>query len=153
MSLPTSNLPARAGKREWIVCFGSTWHAIPGEREDGPAASGLAACQRKPTAPLALTSSERCHKEPFARSRPLAGRAARYKGGFLINQTRELTSLPARRYRSGHRKGRLKSLSVVVTGGRRAQTGPCYIAHAAVAISPLDLGPACLQPPTADLAD
>jgi hypothetical protein len=39
-------------------------------------------------------------------------RAARHKSGFLINQTRELTCLPVLRYSSGHRKGRLKILSV-----------------------------------------
>ena len=33
------------------------------------------ACQRKPTVPLALSSSERRDKAPFAHVRPLSGRA------------------------------------------------------------------------------
>jgi len=45
--------------------------------------------------------------------RPLSGRTDRYNSGFFINQKRELTSLPVLRYSSGHRKGRLKILSVV----------------------------------------
>ena len=45
-------------------------------------------------------------------SRPLSGRAARHKSGFLINHKRELTTLPVLRYSSGHRKGRLKILSI-----------------------------------------
>ena len=48
-------------------------------------------------------------------SRPLSGRAPRHKSGFLINQKRELTSLPVLRYSSGHRKGRLKILSVALS--------------------------------------
>ena len=67
---------------------------------------------------------ETLHKEPFARaSRPLSGRAARHKSGFLINQKRELTSLTVLRYSSGHRKGRLKILSIIHRGvGTRAQS-------------------------------
>src|SRR5207244_8419762 len=49
-------------------------------------------------------------RNPSRASRPLSGRAARYKSGFLITQKRELTSLPVLRYSSGHRKGRLKIL-------------------------------------------
>jgi hypothetical protein len=45
-------------------------------------------------------------------SRSLSGRAARHKSGFLINQKRELTSLPVLRYSSGHKKGGLKILSL-----------------------------------------
>jgi hypothetical protein len=37
-------------------------------------------------------------------SRPLSSRAARHKSGFLINQKRELTSLPVLRYSSRHKK-------------------------------------------------
>ena len=70
------------------------------------------ACQRKPTAPLALSSSERRHKEPFARL-PTALRPSRPVQQWVFHQAeKELTSLPVLRYGSGHRKGRLKILSI-----------------------------------------
>src|SRR5215510_3568593 len=69
------------------------------------------ACQRKPTARLALTSTERRDKEL---SRPLSDRSARYNRGFFIKHKhkRKLTTLPILRYSSGHKKGRLKILSI-----------------------------------------
>jgi hypothetical protein len=62
--------------------------------------SSKSACQRKPTAPLALTSNERRHRNLSHASRP----PPRHKSGFFINQKRELTFLLVLRYGSGHRK-------------------------------------------------
>jgi Patatin-like phospholipase len=78
-----------------------------------------AACQRKPTAPLALSSSERRHKEPLAHL-PTALRPSRPGQQWIFHQAEEeLTSLPVVRYSSGHRKGRLKILSIIleISGG------------------------------------
>ena len=62
------------------------------------------ACQRKPTAPLALSSSERRHKGPFAHL-PTALRPSRLVQQWVFYQAeKELTSLPVLRYGSGHRK-------------------------------------------------
>jgi len=62
---------------------------------------------------LALSSSERNHKEPLAHL-PTALRPSRpVHNGFLIKHKRELTTLPWLRYSSGHRKGRLKILSII----------------------------------------
>src|SRR5215510_7465980 len=67
-----------------------------------------AACQRKPTGPLALSSTERPHKKPFA-CLPTALRPSGPVQQRIFHQgEKELTSLAARRYNSGHRKGRLK---------------------------------------------
>jgi len=44
------------------------------------------ACQRKPTAPLAMNSSERRHKKPFARLPTALSAAAPYNSGFFIKQ-------------------------------------------------------------------
>src|SRR5262245_21912236 len=71
-----------------------------------------AACQRKPTAPLALSSTERLHKKPFA-CLPTALRPSGPVQQWIFHQAeRELTILPGLRYSSGHRKGRLKVLSI-----------------------------------------
>ena len=43
-----------------------------------------------------------------------ADKAVVYDSGFFIKHKRELTTLPVQRYSSGHRKGRLKILSVSV---------------------------------------
>src|SRR5215475_3163508 len=69
-----------------------------------------AACQRKPTAPLALSSTERLHKKPFA-CLPTALRPSGPVQQWIFHQAeKELTTLPGLRYSSGHRKGRLKIL-------------------------------------------
>jgi hypothetical protein len=52
------------------------------------------ACQRKPTAPLALSSSERRDKEPFTPFSTAFRPLRRYNRGFFIKQKKELTSLP-----------------------------------------------------------
>ena len=63
-------------------------------------------CQRKPTAPLALSSREQRHKEPFAHL-PTALRPSRPVQQWVFHQAeKELTTLPVLRYGSGHRKGR-----------------------------------------------
>jgi Glucose-6-phosphate dehydrogenase, NAD binding domain len=62
------------------------------------------------TSPGSAPSSATRNLSRTSRSTP--GRAARHKSGFLINHKRKLTSLPVLRYSSGHRKGRLKILSV-----------------------------------------
>ena len=46
------------------------------------------ACQRKPTAPLALSSTERLHKNLSPASRLLSGQADRYNSGFFIEPNR-----------------------------------------------------------------
>ena len=62
--------------------------------------------------------SERSEEpKPFANalrklSRLPTGRADRHNSGFFIKQKKELTSLPVVRYGRGHRKGRLKILSI-----------------------------------------
>src|SRR5262249_17721494 len=64
----------------------------------------------------------------FRLSRPLSDRSARYNRGFFIKHKRKLTTLPILRYSSGHRKHRLKILSMnaarrsanVGTGEKRA---------------------------------
>jgi hypothetical protein len=62
------------------------------------------ACQRKPMAPLARSSTERFPKEPFARL-PTALRPSRLVQQWVFYQAeKELTSLPVLRYDSGHRK-------------------------------------------------
>ena len=62
------------------------------------------ACQRKPTAPLALSSSERRHKGPFAHL-PTALRPSRLVQQWVFYQAeKELTSLAVLRYDSSHRK-------------------------------------------------
>src|SRR5262245_48861022 len=69
-----------------------------------------AACQLKPTAPLALSSTERLHKKPFA-CLPTALRPSGPVQQWIFHQAeQELTTLPGLRYSSGHRKGRLKVL-------------------------------------------
>ena len=69
-----------------------------------------AACLRKPTAPLALSSTERLHKKPFA-CLPTALRPSGPVQQWIFHQAeQELTTLPGLRYSSGHRKGRLKVL-------------------------------------------
>jgi hypothetical protein len=47
-----------------------------------------AACQRKPTAPLALSSTERLHRNLSLASRLLSDQADRYNSGFFIKQNR-----------------------------------------------------------------
>jgi hypothetical protein len=69
------------------------------------------ACQPKPTAPLALSSSERRHKAPLAHtSRLLSGRADRHNSGFFIKQKKEIDISAGRAIWLGLRKGRLKFL-------------------------------------------
>src|SRR5262245_52453205 len=69
-----------------------------------------AACQRKPKAPLALSSTERLHKKPFA-CLPTALRPSGPVQQWIFHQAEQkLTTLPGLRYSSGHRKGRLKVL-------------------------------------------
>src|SRR5262249_24286270 len=59
---------------------------------------------------------------PF--SRPLSDRSARYNRGFFIKHKRKLTTLPILRYSSGHRKGRLKILSMnTATASANVGTG------------------------------
>src|SRR5262245_53222780 len=71
-----------------------------------------AACQRKPTAPLALSSTERLHKKPFARL-PTTLRPSGPVQQWIFHQAeQELTTLPGLRYGFAHRKGRLKILSM-----------------------------------------
>src|SRR5262249_32855133 len=55
----------------------------------------------------------------FRLSRPLSDRSARYNRGFFIKHKRKLTTLPILRYSSGHRKGRLKILSMNTADGIR----------------------------------
>ena len=70
------------------------------------------ACQRKPTALLTLSSTERFHKKPFA-CLPTALRPSGPVQQWIFHQAeQELTTLPGLRYSSGHRKGRLKILSI-----------------------------------------
>ena len=70
------------------------------------------ACQRKPTAPLALSSSERRHKEHFARL-PTTPWPSRLVQPWVFYQSeKELTALTVLRYDSGRRKGGLKILSI-----------------------------------------
>src|SRR5262249_58822744 len=74
------------------------------------------ACQRKPTAPLALSSSEQRHKEPLAHL-PTALRPSGPVQQWIFHQAeQELTTLPGLRYSSSHRKGRLKILSLCPPG-------------------------------------
>src|SRR5215475_5298499 len=71
-----------------------------------------AACQRKPTAPLALSSTERLNKKPFA-CLPTALRPSGPVQQRIFHQTeKELTPLPGLRYSSGHRRDCLKILSI-----------------------------------------
>jgi hypothetical protein len=64
------------------------------------------------TAPLALSSTERLHKKPFA-CLPTALRPSGPVQQWIFHQAeQELTTLPGLRYSSGHRKGRLKILSL-----------------------------------------
>src|SRR5499433_37769 len=77
-------------------------------------------CQRKPTAPLALSSTERLHKKPFA-CLPIALWPSGPVQQRIFHQAeQELTALPGLRYSSGHRKGRLKILSIDIIGRIRA---------------------------------
>src|SRR5262249_25234819 len=70
------------------------------------------ACQRKPPELLALSSSEQLHKHPFA-PLPAALRPSRPVQRWDFSQAeKELTTLPVLRYGSGHRKCRLKILSI-----------------------------------------
>src|SRR5262245_10548823 len=74
--------------------------------------SRKAACQRKPTAPLALSSTERLHKKSFA-CLPTTLRPSGPVRQWIFHQAeKELTTLPGLGYSSGHRKGRLKILSL-----------------------------------------
>ncbi|HZD49691.1 MAG TPA: hypothetical protein VE178_13195, partial [Silvibacterium sp.] len=69
-----------------------------------------AACQRKPTAPFALSSTERLHKKPFA-CLPTALQPSGPVQQWVFRQAeQELTTLPGLRYSSGHKKGGLKIL-------------------------------------------
>src|SRR5262245_58271240 len=80
-------------------------------------------CQRKPTAPLALSSTERCDKEPFT---PIstAFQPLRPLQPWLFHQAEtKLTTLPVLRYSSGHKKGRLKLLSIRSTTTMREIAG------------------------------
>ena len=62
------------------------------------------ACQRKATAPLAVSASKRRPKEPFAHL-PTALRPSRLVQQWVFYQAeKELTSLAVLRYGSGHRK-------------------------------------------------
>src|SRR5262245_65734039 len=92
------------------------------------------ACQRKPTTPLALSSTERLHKKPFA-CLPTALRPSGPVQQWIFHQAeKELTTLSGLRYSSGHRKGRLKILSIlahvqtvlIVELSLREQRGACY---------------------------
>jgi hypothetical protein len=66
------------------------------------------AYQRKPTAPLALNSSERRHKAPLARL-PTALRPDRPAQQWVFHQAeKQLTPLPVLRYGSGNRKSWFK---------------------------------------------
>ena len=72
--------------------------------------SPKAACQRKPTAPLALSSTERLHKKPFA-CLPTALRPSGPVQQWIFHQAeKEFTTLPGLRYSSGHIKGRFQIL-------------------------------------------
>jgi hypothetical protein len=71
-----------------------------------------AACQRKPTAPLVLSSSEQLDKGSFTRL-PTALRPSRPVQHRVFHQAeKQLTTLPGLLYSSGHRKRRLKILSI-----------------------------------------
>jgi hypothetical protein len=84
------------------ACAGASSRSIPDDLK-GP----KAACQRKPTAPLALSSSERLHKKPFA-CLPTALRPSGPVQQWIFHQAEQkLTTLPGLRYGSGDRKGRL----------------------------------------------
>src|SRR5215813_3645847 len=73
---------------------------------------------------LALTSTERRDKEPFTPFSTAFRRSARYNRGFFIKHKRKLTTLPILRYSSGHRKGRLKILSMnAATASANVGTG------------------------------
>src|SRR4029077_4519693 len=61
--------------------------------------------------PVKARTSVRCHKKSFAHL-PTALRPSPPAQKWVSHQP-ELTSLPVLRYSSGHRKGRLKILSVV----------------------------------------
>src|SRR5262249_44710437 len=68
------------------------------------------AWQCKATAPLALSSTEQRHKEPFARVRP-PRRPSRPKQHWDFDPAeKELTPLPVLRYGLGHRKRWFKNL-------------------------------------------
>src|SRR5262249_62330482 len=70
--------------------------------------------------PLALTSTDRLHKKPFA-CLPTALRPSGPVQQWIFHQAeKELTTLPGLRYSSGHRKGRLKILSIDDIGKRLA---------------------------------
>jgi hypothetical protein len=70
----------------------------------GSARQPNTACQCQPMAPLALSSTERRPKEPFARL-PIALRPSRPVKHWVFHQPeKELTPLPVLRYGSGHRK-------------------------------------------------
>src|SRR5262245_27304160 len=63
-------------------------------------------------APLALSSTERLHKKPFA-CLPTALRPSGAVQQWIFHQAeKKLTTLPGLRYSSDHRKGRLKILSL-----------------------------------------
>src|SRR5262244_3894512 len=76
--------------------------------------------EERSTAPLALSSTERLHKKPFA-CLPTALRPSGPVQQWIFHQAeQELTTLPGLRYSSGHRKGRLKILSIEIIGRIRA---------------------------------
>ena len=104
--------------------YDSTYGIFPGKVEIGEgvrrvesiysrrAEEPKVACQRKPTASLAPSSTERLHKKPFA-CLPTALRPSGPVQQWIFHQAeQELTTLPRLRYSSGHRKGRLKILSI-----------------------------------------
>ena len=59
-----------------------------------------------------MSSSERRDGEALRAYRPLSGQTDRHKTGFFMKHKRELTTLALVRYTSGHKKGRLKILSI-----------------------------------------
>src|SRR5262249_16670363 len=70
--------------------------------------------------PVGLSSTERLHKKPFA-CLPTALRPSGPVQQWIFHQAeQELTTLPGLRYSSGHRKGRLKILSIDIIGRIRA---------------------------------
>src|SRR5215470_16112939 len=102
--------------RRWSSKSSAIWACHPARRRVESISSKRSeepktACQRKLPASLALSSSGKLRIEPFP-CLPTALRAARYKHRVFHQAERELTPLPVLRYGFGHRKGRLKILSI-----------------------------------------
>jgi hypothetical protein len=89
-------------------CVRRRVESIYSRRSEEPKAS----CQRKPTAPLALSSTERLHKKPFA-CLPTALRPSGPVQQRIFHQAQKtIDNSPGPAIWLGHRKGRLKTLYI-----------------------------------------